>query len=180
MVISYSILSSISKAVYSMAKDSPLKKAAKQQFEMALYDLESINEESHYRECLNRVLTHLESAYALYLPTIKTWDIFDSDRNLWDKRTFANDICFLIAVLHYILGNKVIAKKWLIENLDNMGSIYFPNVEGMPIHDIDSFFREIGQSDYPKLKCIKSESERNYDCTYNTWEDPSPGWDHYD
>ena len=155
--------------IRALSLESPLKKIAKQEFEMANYILSSASLESNYRECLNRALTHLESAFIHFIPTITTWDIWDADKVLWDERTYANGICVRIAILHYILGNYPVAKKWLIENLNDKGSIYFPNevLNALSISDANNFYRELCQEDYPKILSILQKSERNHEYIYD-------------
>lgn len=178
MEISYQVLYNVSKMILSLSQESPLKKIAKQEFEMANYILSSASSESNYRECINRALTHLESVFIHFIPTITTWDIWDADNVLWDKRTYANGICVRISILHYILGNYSVAKKWLIENLNDKGSIYFPNeiLNGLSISDSNIFYREVCQEDYPQILSILQESERNYEYLYdnNFYDDYDP------
>lgn len=183
MEISYQVLYSVYKMIVSLSQDSPLKKIAKQEFDMANYILSSSSSESNYRECINRALTHLESAFVHFTPTITTWDIWDRDRALWSKRTYANGICIRIAILHYILGNKTVAKKWLIENLNDMGSIYFPNevLDCLKISNSESFYKDVFQSDYPQIEGVLKKSESNYDYVYSDNDsDDIPYCCHYD
>jgi hypothetical protein len=183
MEISYKVLYNVFKMIISLSQGSPLKKISKQEYEMANYILSSASSESNYRECLNRALTHLESAFVHFIPTITTWDIWDRDRVLWSKRTYANGICVRIAIIHFILGNNSVAKKWLIDNLNDMGSIYFPNeiLDCLQICDSESFYRDVFQSDYPQIASLLKESERNYDSVYSDNDsDDIPYWCHYD
>lgn len=185
MDITYQIVNGVSRLLISLSKDSPLKNIASREFEMAKYILSSASSETNYRECLNRALTHLESSYVNFLPTITTWDILSYDRVLWSKRTFANNICLHIAIIHYILGNISISKKWLLDNLNVKGGIYFPKdiIGYLSISSGDSFYHVVCESDYQKLEAILRESDSNYDSIFghDDPDDPDPGpiWGSY-
>ena len=172
MDITYQIVYGVSKLLISMSQDSPLKSIANQELEMAKYILSSASSEANCRECLNRALTHLESSYVNFLPTITTWDVLSRDRVLWSKRTFANSICLHIAIIHYILGNISISKKWLLDNLNEKGGIYFPKaiLDSLSVSSEDSFYHLVCQSDYHKLETILRNSNRNY---YTIFDIPS-------
>ncbi len=154
-------LLSVSKMIANFSKESPLDKLAKQEYEMARYVLASANTESNYRECINRALTHLESAYAHYLPTIKTWDIWDKDKILSHKYAYANSICIHIAILHYILGNYSNSKKWLMENINVKGYIEFPEeiIGSFSITGSNSFYADVCKEDYPRFAAKLKQSE---------------------
>lgn len=168
------IISKIAISLNSLAKDSPLKKLAKNEFNMALYILSSANSEQSVREVINRALCHLESAFINF--PITTWDIWDLDRALWDKKTFANSICLHIATLHYILGNHTIAKKWLIENLDVMGSIVFPKdiLNSLLLNDESDFYKVVAGTEYAKIKNLIQQSESNWNRVFD-FDDNDPG-----
>ena len=158
----------------SLAKDSPLKKLAKNEYNMALYVLESANDERSIREVINRALGHLESAFINF--PITTWDIWDRDTALWNKRTFANDICLHIAILHYMLGNNMIAKKWLLGNLNVMGSIDFPNqiLESLSMNNESDFYKAVAGTEYTKIENLIQQSQCNWDRVYD-FDDNDPG-----
>ena len=181
-ILSTSIIN-VSKALVLLSEDSPLESAAREQFNIAMYVLESFNDEQNHRECVNRVLTHIESAYALYVPTIKTWDIWDTDRALWGKRTYANSICMIISVLHYILGNYSVSKKWMIENLDEKGSIEVPNeiLDCIPNSSLELFYKNVckTKADYQKIQDILSKSKNNYNYIFSEDSYNLSDWDHY-
>lgn len=165
MEITISTIFNVSKMVVSLSKKSPLKKIAKQEFELAKYILESVDSETNYRECLNRALTHLESAYVHFVPTINTWDVWDEDRVLWDDRTYANDICLQIAIIHFVLGNPRVSKKWLLDNINDKGGMHYPDeiLTHLSFQNWDSFFKCIGESDYFELKKLMDRSESSND-----------------
>lgn len=171
-----SILTFCSKVASSLAllaKDSPLNDMSKNEYNMALYILKDANEEKNIRDALNRALSHLESAFANF--RIKTWDIWDADRVLWEKRTFANSICLHIAILHYILDNETIAKKWLF-NLDVMGSVYFPNelLKTLSLNNETDFYRLVAGADFSHLEDIIQQSEHNWEIAFD-YDDDDPG-----
>lgn len=148
-----------------LSKDSPLKKVAKKEFATALYVLRDVNEESNIREGLNRALTHLESAYVNYLPNITTWDIWDPYMALHSKRTFANTLCLHISIIHYVLGNLSLSKKWLFRNLDTDGGIYFPTniLPVLTIQNEKSFYQEVCGTDSHILESMIFSSEIKYE-----------------
>lgn len=163
----------------NLSKDSPLKKVANNEYNMALYVLKAVTEESNIREGLNRALTHLESAYVHYLPNITTWDIWDQYMALHSKRTFANTLCLYISIIHYVLGNLSVSKKWLLENLDTDGSIYFPKdiLTILTIQDEKSFYIEVCGTDFPILENMIASSESKYKFE-SEWNDPD-NWGGY-
>lgn len=139
---------------------------------MAIHVLKMANEESNIREGLNRALTHLESAYIHYLPCITTWDIWTAYLALHSKRTFANTMCLYISIIHYSLSNFTLGKKWLLDNLDTDGSIYFPK-EVLPVlglQDEKAFYQDICGIDYPKLEGIIRASVRKYEYESNKYD----------
>ena len=166
----YSVIAKVYSLLCSEKEDSPLRGMAERQFDLALYELETFKLESNPRECLNRALTYLGSAYVNYRPTIKTWDFFDSNKVLWHKRSFANTICLYIAIIHYVLGNKAVGKKWLLDNLDDMGSIYFPKgiIETLSLPSEETFYKDLCQDDYGQLKAILNRSDSNFQDTFNS------------
>lgn len=108
MCLSFLSISKLAISLTSLAKDSPLANLAKNEYYMAVYILNSAKDEQHFREVINRALCHLESAFVNF--PITTLDVWDRDTALWEKKTFANSICLHIAILHYMLGNNLIAK----------------------------------------------------------------------
>lgn len=167
MSISILTIGKVAISLRTLAKDCPLKKMAKNEFDMALYILSNANIETAFREAINRALGHLESAYANF--PITTWDIWDKDTALWGKKNFANSICLHIAILHYMLGNNNTAKKWLLENLDNMGSIEFPkNILGSLSMNVESdFYKAIAGKEYTRIENLIQQSEYNWDRVYD-------------
>lgn len=163
------LASKLASLLLALSKESPLKKIAENEYRLAIYDLNMASEESNVREGLNRALTHLESAYAHYLPCITTWDIWDRDKVLWNKKTFANSMCLYIAIIHYVLGNISISQKWLIENLDDMGSIHFPTdiLSFLSIKKEDEFYCKVFKEEYSKIENIISRSKGNW---HSVWD----------
>ncbi len=174
MSVSLLTVSKVVISLGSLAKDSPLKKLSKNEFNMALYILNSANSEQSIREAINRALVHLESAFINF--PITTWDIWDCDKVLWDKKTFANSICLYIAILHYVLGNYSIAKKWLIENLDVMGSISIPKeiLKSLSMDNESDFYKAVAGTDYTKIENLIQQSECNWDRVFDI-DDDDPG-----
>ena len=175
---SVKIAAKLANILYALSQDSPLKKIAQNEYAMAICDLRNSKEESNIREALNRALTHLESAYINYLPCITTWDIWDQYSALYSKRSFANSMRIHIAILHYILGNISISKKWLF-SLDTDGEIYFPTdiLSTLSIQDEDTFYKIVCGADYPELKGMIEGSERKYKFE-SDWKDPD-NWGGY-
>lgn len=165
MSISLLTVSKIAISMASLAKESPLKRIAQNEYNIALYSLNSLSSvknEQSVREIINKALCHLESAFVNF--PITTWDIWDQDTALWNKRTFANSICLLIAVLNYMLGNYSIAKKWLLENLNTMGSVKFPNniLDALSMNDETDFYQAVAGVDCKKIEELVQRSKLNY------------------
>lgn len=167
MNLSFLSISKLAISLTSLAKDSPLTNLAKNEYYMAVYILNSAKDEQHIREVINRALCHLESAFVNF--PITTWDILDRDTALWEKKTFANSICLHIAILHYMLGNNLIAKKWLLENLNVMGSITFPNeiLSSLSMADVSDFYKAVAGVDCKKIEELVQQSILNYDRAFD-------------
>ena len=76
----------------------------------------TINQESDIRDGLNRILTHLETAYISYTKSIGEFNlsaIIDYDGVVYKKASKLNKICEGIALVHYKLGNIEVAQQWL-------------------------------------------------------------------
>ena len=181
MSISILTVCKIAEFAYSLARKSPLKKNAKKEFEVAVYILQSVQQESNYREGLNRALTHLESAYFLYKSQIWTWDIWDRERVLWDDYTYANDICIYISAIHYVLGNVEIAKKWLLENLSVEGAIYFDHefFSAIGFKDSAQYPQKVCGTDFEEYNAIKDKSMYNYKLYYDHGDDMIPLYNYF-
>lgn len=158
----------------ALAKDSPLNKLAKNEYYMALYILKSANDSQSVREVINNALGHLESAFVNF--PITTWVFWNRDRALWKKKTFANDICLHIAILHYMLGNMIIAKQWLLENLNVMGSINFPSqiLKTLSMNNEYDFYKAIAGREYSKIEDLIQQSSYNWDMIFDYDDDPGP------
>lgn len=175
MYLSFLSISKLAISLASLSKDSPLSSLAKNEYNMAVYILKSAKDEQSIREVVNRALCHLESAFVNF--PITTWDVWDRDTALWGKKTFANSICLHIAILHYMLGNNLIAKKWLFENLNVMGSITFPNdvLSSLSMTDESDFYKAVAGVEYTKIEDLISTSKYNYDRAYDRdCDDPGP------
>lgn len=158
--------------VCSLTKETTLKKssklASKRELEAAMRDLNGLKFESNSRECLNRVLGHLESAFSHYKPS--TWNkIDDEDRLLWDQRTYKNEICMTIAAIHLILGNPSLTRKWLSDDICEYGWISMPEgtLELLGMSNYEEFFNAVyndnGQT-YRQLEwSIKCHFDNAYD-----------------
>ena len=176
MTIPYQTIIKICLFLKSLAEESPLNKYSKNEFNLALYNLSLVSSEKNIREGLNKCLVHLESAFVNYHPS--TWDIWDRDRVLWDKITFKNSICLLIAIINYLLDNKITARRWLIDNLDDMGHIFFPTelLSELSIPSEMEFYRLLNCEN--AIASLKGTIEWNYRCTYGL-DDPDPsGFDY--
>lgn len=174
MCLSFLSISKLAISLATLAKDSPLTSLAKNEYNMAVYILNSVKDELSIREVANRALCHLESAYVNF--PITTWDVWNRDTALWGKKTFANSICLYIAILHYMLGNNLIAKKWLLENLNVMGSITFPNevLSSLSMNDESDFYKAVAGTEHTKIDNLILQSRYNYDRAYD-FDDDDPG-----
>lgn len=144
MGISASTILKLITLVRSLAPESPLKKVSRKELEAAILDINKLEYENNPRECLNRVLTHLESAYSQFEPS--TWDFLDDeDRVLWAQRTYKNSLCLAIAVIHLYLGNKKMAKAWLTDELSLYGWIFMPDksLDILGFNDTKEFFNAV-------------------------------------
>lgn len=158
-IVDFSTVIKLGLALCSLKKDSPLNKASKKELEAAENALSCLSSDSNIREGLNRVLGHLESAYAYYEP--KTWDIFDNeDCILWDKRTYKNNLCIAISAIHMYLGNKHQAKYWLEHKLSKKGWISAYSLS-LPVYNNakDLFYAVYGENE--------TYEELNSTITYN-------------
>ena len=141
MEITSTIVSKLISITICLTKESPLKKAAKKEVEAAIREMKNIGSYTYKRECLNSALVHLESAFCQFEPS--TWNFLDDeDRVLWDQRTYKNDICLTIAVIHYILGNTLRAKNWLTEELSEYGWVFLPeeSLKLLDLKNTEDFF----------------------------------------
>lgn len=177
MVVSFNTAIKLIGVVYSLTKDSPLKKNSKNELEAACREINNLKYEKYPRECLNRALGHLESAFSHFEPS--TWNFLDDeDRALWDQRTYKNKICLLIAVIHYYLGNNIRAKTWLSEELSEYGWIFMPEgaLELLGMETTEEFFEAIygdkGET-YKQIEwSIKIHNDQAYDDSgYNPFID---------
>lgn len=165
----------IASLLISLSKDSPLKKVAQEEFTIALRDLAHSQYEQSLREPLNRALTHLESAYIHFLPCITTWDVWNQYSALHRKKSFSNTLCIYIAIIHYLLGNVVASKKWILENLDSGGSIDFPEemLTCLSLTDEDSFYKAICGAEFEMFDNIRK-------CSIQRYQDSLDEVDRYD
>lgn len=164
--LSISIVSKLAGLVLALTKDCPLKKISKNELNAAIDDLEHLNSYSNIREGLNSALVHLESAYHNFEPS--TWNFMD-DKNkvLWAQRTYKNNICMTIAIIHYLLGNVALSKIWLTDKLSEYGSIW----EHMPdeVHELvglnntKDFFNSIFNDNGETYQSKKKSIELNYE-----------------
>lgn len=126
MEITYTSAIKLISLVHSLTRESPLKKVSRNELEAAIREIKNLKCEKRPRECLNKALCHLESAYSQF--ELSTWNFLDDEvRVLWDQRTYKNTICLAIAVIHFYLDNKERAKAWLSDELSEYGWIFMPN-----------------------------------------------------
>lgn len=171
MEISSTIISKLLSITIRLTHKSPLKKASKNELEAAIREIKNINSYTYKRECLNNVLVHLESAFSQFEPT--TWNFLDDeDRVLWQQRTYKNDICITIAVIHYILGNISRARSWLTDELSEYGWVDLPEETQiiLNIKNAEDFFKVLYDDDgdyYRQLEwTIKQHHEQTLDSSY--------------
>lgn len=172
MCVDLITVTKIGVALSSLAKESPLNKAAKNEYDMAVFVLANIKEETNIREGINRALVHLESAFINYSPSL--WSVTES------QITFMNSVCLLIALLHYLLGNNSIASQWLRDGIDTDGEVTFPQgaLDGLCISE-DDFYKKIGC--YQKMCEIKElianriKVNSDHNDFLNSYNDP---WDY--
>lgn len=168
MEITSTLAAKLISVALSLAKDSPLKKISKNELEAAIRELNNLCYDTSKRECLNRALGHLESAFSQFEPS--TWNFLDDeDRVLWDQRTYKNNLCITIAVIHYILGNTTRAKIWLTEDLSEYGWVFMSNetLNLLGMEKTEDFFNAIYKDDgeyYRNLEwSIKEHNNQAYD-----------------
>lgn len=116
-----SIIIKVVSWVMMALKECPLKKMSKNETEIAIYIAKNIKNELNPREGLNRMLTHMESAYIAYRKTMGTYNFADYERIMWGQAEILNELCLYIALVHYVLGNRKNSSLWLIENMCNKG-----------------------------------------------------------
>lgn len=158
--------------IRSLTKDSPLKKVAMKELEAALRELSNLQYENHPRECLIRVLCHLESAFTHFEPS--TWNFLDNrDSLLWSQRTYKNTICLTIAVVHFYLGNKARAKFWLLDEISDYGGIYMPEdaLTLLGFNTTKDFYIEVFGDKGEIYEQLEWRIKRHYENAYadNTW-----------
>lgn len=154
--------------IYSLTKDSPLKKTSKNELEAACREINNLKYDKYPRECLNRTLGHLESAFSHFEPS--TWNFLDDeDRLLWDQRTYKNEICLLIAVIHSYLGNNSRAKTWLSEELSEYGWISMPEgaLDLLGMESIEEFFEVLYEDDGKTYKQLEWSTKIHNDEAYD-------------
>lgn len=127
MEISYTAAFRLISVVRSLTKDSPLKRVSKNELKAAIQEINNLGYENDRRGCLNRALVHLESAYCQFEPKTICNFLDDKNRVLWEQRTYKNDICMTIAIIHHVLGNTERAKRWLSDELSQYGWVQMPD-----------------------------------------------------
>lgn len=172
MEVSVSTALKFVRIVRALMKESPLKKVAMNELEAAHRELSNLQYENHPRECLTRVLCHLESAFTHFEPS--TWNFLDNqDRLLWSQRTYKNSICLTIAVVHFYLGNTVRAKVWLIDEMSDFGWIQIPEgaLSLLGFNSTKDFYSAVFGDNgeiYERIEWnIKMNNEKSYDDS--TW-----------
>jgi len=178
MEITYTAALKLIGVVCSLTKDSPLKKVSKNELEAAVREINNLKYYSNQRECLLGVLGHLESAYSQFEPS--TWDFLDNEnRVLWDQRTYKNDICMTIAVIHYVLGNIDRARVWLSDELSDYGWIHMPDgsLDLLEYSKTEDFFNAIYRDDGNTYKKLERAIEINY---YNAYDLGNTSYSDYD
>lgn len=162
--------------VYSLTQESPLKKVAKKALKAAVQDMEDLKYSNKPRECLNRTLCHLESAYHLFEPS--TWNFLDDEnRLLWDQRTYKNTICLAIAVIHFYMDNKETAKVWLSERLSEYGWIHMPDesLDLLGFSSTKDFFNAVYSDDGKTYEQMEWAMKIHFDDAYD-----DSGWNPLD
>lgn len=165
--MSASVLIKLVCILKSLAKDSPLKTVSKNELDAALRDINNIGSEKNSRECLNRVLVHLESAYSHYEP--RSWNLLDNeDRVLWSQRTYKNSICLAISIIHYYIGNRERAKQWLTDELDDRGWLEMPEgaLNLLNKSSLKDFFQDVFCDNGIRYIQIEQAIERNYELSH--------------
>lgn len=138
----------VASIVISVLKECPLRKAAKIQLDMALRIGHDVLNEQNPREGLNRMLTHLESAYGAYAHSMGTWDIWDYEKVMWSQARTLNTISVHMALVHHVLGNDKNASSWLLDGMSNEGpwDIYIGNeddLKGLDFKNITEFYKVV-------------------------------------
>jgi hypothetical protein len=163
MFMNASILLKLVCILKSLAKDSPLKAVSKNELNAALREINNVGSEKDTRECLNRVLVHLESAYSHYEPS--SWNLLDDeDRVLWSQRTYKNSICLAIAIIHYYIGNRDRSRQWLTDELDDCGWLEMPEgaLNLLEMSCLKDFFKAVYWDNGMRYTQIEQAIKRNY------------------
>lgn len=113
------------------------------------------------RECLNRVLTHLETAYVAYEDCVHTKDLMDKEKIIYHKAGKLNLICESIAEIHFGLGNVNIAREWLLNNMRadgccNKSEYFYEKILG---NDFEEFNNVILKASERHYRSIQAEFE---------------------
>ena len=124
VTISLATAVKVASLITTCLQESTLKKMAKIEAENAIRGCKDLEKENNPRECLNRILTHLESSIGAYTKTLGTWDIFDFDQVMWDQYGVYNKLCALIAFIHFQLGNHELVRMWLVDRMCPEGPWY--------------------------------------------------------
>ena len=168
MIITTSSVYKLIAIIRALAKESPLKRVSKNELEAAEREINNIKYENNKRECLNRALGHLESAYSHFTPS--TWNFLDDeDRVLWDQRTYKNDICITIVIIHYFLGNSIRAKKWIEDELSEYGWIHIPQdaIQLIGFDDAKKFFSELFHDNGEKYDQLQWSTKFHFDQAFD-------------
>lgn len=139
-----------------LQKDS-LSKVADKEIKAAGLVLVAASISKAPRECLNRVLTHLESAYAMYEDCIHTTDFLDKEKIIYHKAGKLNLICESIAEIHFRLGNVEIARKWLLDNMRadgccNKSEYFYEEILGNDFEKFNSVILKTSESHYRSIQ----------------------------
>jgi len=151
----------------SLAKESPLKNVSKNELDAAIREANNVEYENNQRECLNRVLVHLESAFSNYHPNSMVF-LDDENRVLWSQRTYKNSICLAIAVIHYYLGNRTRSKQWLTDELNDCGWLLMPDgaLNLLNMGCTEDFFNEVYDDYGVFYEQIEQSIKKNYDIAH--------------
>lgn len=177
MEITSSVALKLISVVYSLTKESPLKRVSKNELEAAVREVNNLKYWKNQHECLLGVLGHLESAYCHFEPgNILTFFFGDEDAMLWDQRSYKNSICMTIAVILYLLGEVDRAKVWLSDELSEYGWVEMPDssLELLGFNNIEEFFNEIFKDQGEEYKRLVSAINYNKRCIDNS-ESIGPG-----
>lgn len=184
--ISISTVTKIASIVIACLKESPLKKMARIEAEIAMQGCKDITKENNPREGLNRILTHLESSIGAYEETLGTWDIWDIDTIMWSQYSVYNKLCATIALVHYYLGNQKLVETWLLERMSPEGPwfVYIDSEEdlrelGLSISghfDADFYKALLGD----KYEVFHQNIIKPSDFYYETRVDVEPNYHDYD